>query len=290
MDRRWLGQIAFVFPHATAEELAFFDALCELLDDVSHTKTDADRIVFAPAAPLGALPAMIVQRGDVAHPTVVLDTAAPIDVRVDRFHLRSVAIAPLQPETKPDRQPPTASPRLAMDELARRLDGHIVRIDHMGVNVPTRAVARSAWDDLLRSLAVTTALYRYPTGEEWPFVVPATEEEFAGEITQFVAGREPKFELVYDGWAQCPVFQFSLETDQTRAQLEALFPDPEGEAFPDLGDIFRTVYVAHPWPDLLIRFDLNYRSDGEPSVWDTGEWLVAAGGRIRPDAADQGCG
>ncbi len=47
-----------------------------------------------------------------------------------------------------------------------------------------------------------------------------------------------------------------------------------GEAVKRLSQQFRD---QHP----TIRFDLNYADTGEPSDWDTGEWLVQAGGRIR---------
>jgi hypothetical protein len=102
-----------------------------------------------------------------------------------------------------------------------------------------------------------------------------------GDIQHKVLGREPKFELVYDARTPDPVLQFSLGTDLSRAEIEARFPAPEGIAFPDLGDIFRTVYVTHPWSQLSIRFDLNYQGEEGIPDWDTGEWLVAHGGRIR---------
>ncbi len=77
------------------------------------------------------------------------------------------------------------------------------------------------------------------------------------------------------------MLQFSFGTDLSRAEIEARFPAPEGIAFPELEDIFRTVYVTHPWSHLITRFDLNYQSEDMVSDWDTGEWLVAYGGRIR---------
>ncbi|MDL5206310.1 hypothetical protein [Streptomyces sp. ALI-76-A] len=118
-------------------------------------------------------------------------------------------------------------------------------------------------------------------GEEWPFVLPSTSDELLGDIRDFVVGREPRFELVYDQELTQTEWQFALWTDLPRTELELLFPEPEGITFPALEEIFRVVPVLHPWPGLSIRFDLCYRIDDSPSDWETGEWLVAEGGRIR---------
>jgi hypothetical protein len=166
-----------------------------------------------------------------------------------------------------------------MGTISARLAGHITHVDHTGVNLPKSLVDGERWDDLLQSLAREAALYRYPDGEPWPFILPASDEEFCDDIHIFATGRFPKFELVHDVLATLPVLQFALGTDLSREELEASLPEPYGVAFPDLGHIFRTVYVDHPWPNLLIRLDLNYA--GPVTDWDTGEWLAKAGGRIR---------
>jgi hypothetical protein len=166
-----------------------------------------------------------------------------------------------------------------MAAIAKRLAGRIVAVDHTGVNLPTAQVDDERWGRLVRALGGASALYRYPDGEPWPFILPATDAEFNDDIRAFAPGRTPKFELVHDRWAPCPILQFALVTNLTREELEARFPDPYGVAFPDLGHLFRTVYVAHPWPGLLIRLDLTYR--GPVTDWDTGEWLVTMGGRLR---------
>jgi hypothetical protein len=156
----------------------------------------------------------------------------------------------------------------------------VTRLDHTGINLSPSVVDRRNWQVLLHHCAASAALYRYP-GENWPFIVPATQAELQGDIEHFVLGREPKFEFVYADGPDEPLLRFSLDTDLSRADLEARFPAPEGCVLPGLEDIFRTVYIAHPWPHLIIRCDLTYRSEDEPSDWATGEWLVTPGGRIR---------
>jgi hypothetical protein len=297
MDAQRLHRIAYLFPDNTAEARAFFDHLVQLLGELPGATVGASGIGFAVTPPRG-LPALSMALAAGAFPQVLVNTEAPIDLPLGDFALRSSAVAggpdgASVPDSRPVRHradaqgpyveagPPDApSAQLALPELARRLAGHLVRLDHTGVNVPTRLVERPAWDALLRRLAAIANVYRYPTGEDWPFILPATDAEFAGAITDFAAVREPKFELVYDSYARDPVIQISVETDLLRSEVEALLPAPYGIAFPDLADFFRTVFVHHPWPGLQIRFDLYYRSATPVDPWSSGEWLVTQGGRI----------
>jgi hypothetical protein len=214
----------------------------------------------------------------VATPEIVftMHRAFDLDLGSLRLHSDATGETPGEPRiaVKGDQRA-----RLPMATIGARLAGHVTHVDHTGVNLPQAMVSGERWDTLLRMLAREAALYRYPDGEPWPFILPSSDEEFQGDIRTFVIGRNPKFELVHDVWATLPVLQFALGTDLSREELEALLPDPYGVAFPDLGHIFRTVYADHPWPNLAIRLDLNYA--GPVSDWDTGEWLVTAGGRFR---------
>jgi hypothetical protein len=297
MDAQRLHRIAYLFPDAPAEARAFFDHLAQFLGQLPGATAGASGIGFAVTPPRG-LPALSMALASVAFPQVLFNTEVSIDLSLGDFALRSSAVAggpegTPAPDTRPVRHredavgpyvevgPPDApSAQLALPELARRLAGHLVRLDHTGVNIPTTRVDRAGWDALLRRLGGIANVYRYPTGEDWPFILPATDAEFAGAITDFAAVREPKFELVYDSHAREPVIQISVETDLPRADLEALLPAPYGIAFPDLAGFFRTVFVHHPWPGLQIRFDLYYRGDAPVDPWTSGEWLVTQGGRI----------
>ncbi|MEU8081955.1 hypothetical protein AB0B31_41650 [Catellatospora citrea] len=263
MDR--LSEITFRLPR-TPESRAFLDGLRLLLADVPYAAsagTPADRLTLTPPAPHGALPVTTFALADVAAPEVALDTG----------HVLGVSRGP-QTEAV------TLPGRVELAELTRRLAGHVRRVDHTGVNLPV-GTSDEEWADLVGAVAAGSAMYRYPTGEQWPFVLPATVEELDGDIGDFVVGREPRFELVQEQRLTQTSWQFALWTDLTRAELELLFPEPEGLTFPGLADVFRVVPVRHPWPGLGIRFDLCYRGEGGPSDWETGEWLVTEGGRIR---------
>ncbi|TDC62943.1 hypothetical protein [Streptomyces hainanensis] len=263
MDR--LSEITFRLP-ATPASRAFLGELATLWADVPYAGGDADGgLCLTPPHPAGAHPVTTFRLADVPTPEVVFSTGHAIGVwesaepPEDHVHPAPVELA----------------------DLTRRLAGQVRRIDHTGVNVPSRFVPPEGWRDLVSGLAASSALYRYPTGEEWPFVLPSTPDELADDIRDFVVGREPRFELVHETRQTRTLWQFALWTDLTRAELQRLFPEPEGFTFPELADVFRVVPVASPWPDLGLRFDLCYRVDAGPTDWETGEWLVTEGGRVR---------
>lgn len=269
-----LSEIAFLLPK-TPESLTFLSQLRLLLSEVAYAEYGAaagtagrnvDRLTLRPPQPTNARPVTTFELADVPAPQVTVDDG------------RFIGGWPSGGTQKAR----TALPaRVAMADLTRRLAGHVRRVDHTGVNLPARAISPEQWQDLVSELASASTMYRYPTGEQWPFVLPSTSEEFHGGIRDFMVGREPRFELVYDERLTQPQWQFALWTDLSRAELELLFPEPEGFTFPDLEEIFRVVPVLHPWPGLGVRFDLCYRIDDGPSTWETGEWLVTEGGRIR---------
>ena len=159
--------------------------------------------------------------------------------------------------------------------------GGITHIDHTGINLPTATVQAGPWATLLGTLAGGAALYAYPGGEPWPFILPTSGEEFAAEIATFAPGRTPKFELVHDAWTATPIIQIALGTGHSRGDLEALLPAPHGIAFPGLGEVFRTVYASAPWAGVRLRLDFYYTGEGDEDDWGTGRWLVEAGGRLR---------
>jgi hypothetical protein len=276
MAARRPRHITYRFPERETEATAFMDALIALLAPAAGARVEGRALHLAPEQLAGALPATTLTLAPIACPEIVFATDQVLDLALGSLHLRSdiVAAKEMSEAIPLGAQPPS----LPLTTVAERLAGHITHVDHTGVNLPTSMVDDDRWGALLRILAQSSALYRYPDGEPWPFIIPASDDEFQDDIRTFPVGRLPKFELVHDALATLPVLQFSLGTDLSREELEARLPNPYGVAFPDLGHIFRTVYVDHPWPRLTIRLDLNYA--GPVTDWDTGEWLVKAGGRI----------
>lgn len=280
-----LPQIVLRFPNGAAASRDFFAGFRALLGRVPAAEMQPDAIVLMPSQPVDARPGTRLEAADVDRPEIVF--ASPTMPNLDLVGLRignGTNDAPRISAKAVSGTWPADGPRahLTLPQLAERLNGAVTRMDHAGVNVPATMVDKRQWEDLMQRVAGIAALYRYPE-EEWPFIIPATDAELADDIRTFVPGREPKFEWVYDTWAPVPVIQFSLGTNLSRAELEARLPSPEGWGIPGLDHIFRSAFVMSPWPNLMLRFDFNYGgAPGAPvSDWDTGEWLVTQGGRMR---------
>jgi hypothetical protein len=279
MEDSRLSCISFLLPNSPAESIAFFEAVASLLAQVPGTNLLPNQVIWMPTSPTSALPVTVLQSCGVRFPEVVFETKQLIEVYAGRLHLHSSTIASKIPVSSSGVNL-DATPLLPVEELCSRLHGRLIRIDHTGVNIPETSLDRPSWNLLLHQLGAIAALYRYPTGMDWPFILPTTSEEFEGEIHHFVAGRGPRFELVYEQ-RDHPLLQFSVKTDLSQAEAELLFPEPYGGALPGLGHIFRSVHVAQPWPELSIRFDLYFRGENGVSEWESGEWLATQGGRIR---------
>jgi len=296
-----IKDITYVFPQSSPEMRTFFVLLCKVLESIPAAKTTGKIVQFAPGYPAAGLP------------TTSFAMAAGINFPEIRFRNgRNLVLTAGNLRINPQPDTPISKPqgsllatkhadelgtfyeihlpgmsvfRLPLEELHKRLAGHILSIDHTGVNLPAELVDRSAWTAFLKQLGAQTNLYRYPEGDDWPFIVPATAHEFATDIADFKEGREPRFELVYEHTLPVPMLQFDVRTDLARSELERLFPEPYSLALEGLGEYFRSVYIHHPWPGLIIKFDMRYKNRNPGDVWETGEWLVKSGGRISGDKA-----
>ncbi len=272
-----LTAIVYRFPAQVVGSVDLFNGLAALLAPVSGVEVVEGMLHLVPHKPVGALPITVFALGEAATPEIAFAADLPIDLTIGalRLHGTGPQHASVGSSITISRPLP---PALAMADVVARLAGQITHIDHTGVNLPLDS---TRWDALVHALAQTAAVYRYPEGEPWPFILPTSDEEYTDEIYRFAGGRWPKFELVHDTLTNVPIIQIALGTTLTRVALEGLFPAPHGVAFPGLGEFFRTIYVQQPWPELLLRLDLYYASSGIESDWDTGQWLVEAGGRIR---------
>ncbi|MGW1672492.1 hypothetical protein [Streptomyces sp. NPDC002324] len=268
-----LSEITFLLPDAP-ESHRFLGELRSLFAEVAYADLTGsartpdrvgNRLTLTPPRPADARPVTAFELADVGAPEVAFGAHLSVSARAAA-------------DTRETRALPA---RVDLADLTRRVAGHVRRVDHTGVNVPACVTSREQWHELVSAIASTSTMYRYPTGEDWPFVLPSTSDELLDDIHDFVVGREPRFELVHDQWLTQPQWQFALWTDLTRPELEQLFPEPEGMTFPELEEVFRVVPVRSPWPGLDIRFDLCYRTEDGPSDWETGAWLVSEGGRVR---------
>lgn len=291
-----IQSITYKFPNTTGSDQAFFQSLSHLLLELPNAQLKEDTSIATTALrPSNALPVTVFTQSDIPFPQIHFDEVSELSLNLGNLHInpktsdyRIEGKGFTQIKSKQDslgtyyelKTPTHTIYRLAIEELVSRLKGHIVRIDHTGLNLPSSLVTIEAWKQFIHHVAKDANLYKYPTGEDWPFILPASPAEHEAEITDFVVGREPKFELVYDTYSLVPTIQIDIETDLTRPQVEELFPEPYGVSFPELADYFRTVYVHHDWRGLDIRFDIRFKNGEPDGDWETGKWLVAVGGRI----------
>jgi hypothetical protein len=278
-----LRKITYVFPCSHPDEEKWLQVFGSLLGRIPAMHREA--LEFFPNPPT-ALPTTSFQIGNVSFPMIVLDTDQEIQLEIGKFVVshQAAKLRLRDMETiRPDASSLSDMKDLPIAELYERIKDRMIALDHTGLNIPASFINRATWDDLTERLATVCNLYRYPE-EEWPFILPATEEEHVTDIRHFIPGRTPKFELVYDSYIQKACLQFAIDTDLTKEEAEEKFPPPLGFAIPGLEDIFRTVFIQSPWDDdLMIRIDLNFKSDETgPSDWQTGEWLVRNGGRKKP--------
>ncbi|MBT4791448.1 MAG: hypothetical protein HON90_07745 [Halobacteriovoraceae bacterium] len=170
---------------------------------------------------------------------------------------------------------------LGLEEFFKILTPKLGQVDHTGILISKNRLDENTWKNLIGKLGCQSNLYSYPTGEDWPFLLPATEIEFSTEIIDFSQKRLPKFELVYVK-ERCPVtIQIDMETQFTKSELENLLPEPLGFCFTGLGQYFRSVYVNTSWPGFILRFDLRYKEEGSVHSWNSGQWLVEEGLRLK---------
>lgn len=71
---------------------------------------------------------------------------------------------------------------LELSELVRHFKDHVVRVDHMGINLPSDDIPGR---ELLNLVSQHAHVYEYPTGDPWYFVIPATADEFDRTMTDF---------------------------------------------------------------------------------------------------------
>lgn len=266
-----LQKIRFLFPDLNEEAKSFLSIFRKMLQELPNVTEANDLVIIQATNPPGALPEITVESSKNDTPVIQFDSNSTVDDEVNGVFNRILTSKEANNQI---------STHLSMSELYKKLTGHTVRVDHVGINIPSTKLTVSEWDRLIHNIARITAIYNYPTGEKWPFILPSTESEFESDISKFHLGREPKFELVYDELNKLPTFQFDIETDLTQIEVEQLFPAPIGESFNGLETYFRVVYVISPYSNIIIRFDIRFKNYEVEDDWNTGKWLVKEGKRI----------
>jgi hypothetical protein len=162
-----------------------------------------------------------------------------------------------------------------LKSVLKMLAGKLKSINHCGINFGPKLLINSEYYSFRDELAKTTNLYSYPTGEEWPFLIPSSDEEYLNNINNETIERNPKFEIVYSRFHLDPVIQMDIDTTLDRNTAQELFPSPYGISFVGLENVIRSIFIKNNWNGIIFRLDLRFRSTEK----DFGYWIVKQGKR-----------
>ena len=260
-----LTSIQFGLPDATPDQRAFNTVFFELLNLDNFGPSKETSVLRSYSKDL--FPAIRITRVQETTLTVTFHKETEVLSRLAFMH-------PKHPEARKPRHVPAL---LSLVEFAEIFKGSLVSLNHVGINFYTSFMNKPTYSAFKQQLAQESNLYNYPTGEEWPFIIPATQEEHTTEITDFSLKRNPEFEFVYSRYEPVPCIQCDFETSLTKEEVFQRLPKPAGISFEGLEDYMRTVYIAHPWGDGLLRFDVRFKDNG-PAIYP---WIVEKGGRVR---------
>ena len=165
---------------------------------------------------------------------------------------------------------------LTPEQLLNRVSGKLLVMNHAGMNIGPKLINEVNYLKFRKILSKFSNLYKYPTGEEWPFIIPSTDEEFFNGITDETKKRNPKFEVVFSNYHSKPLLQFDIETKLAKEEVLKILPEPYGISLEGLEKFFRTVFIHTGWSDdVVMRFDLRFKTTSK----DFGYWLIKDGGR-----------
>jgi hypothetical protein len=130
-------------------------------------------------------------------------------------------------ETGQERTSPHTYKPITIDELKDRIHkaGNITIIDHLGVNFPWFDGLSPIIAELRNRLGSSSAYYRFPTGEDWDFILPATRHEIEAGTINLDLVRRPKLELVSFEKASTPIIQIDCITTIEYSKLKKMFPE-----------------------------------------------------------------
>lgn len=273
-----LSTIEYCFPESASLGGRAYAALLELLASTPGAQRQKGAVHLSPASPPDARPTTLLSLESVEEPVLRLHGSTLADIPLSRGGSRAQERLGVQ--------------ALQLEEIAAVLNGHLLWLDHSGINFPLRHLSAESPNEglsnFLSTLGDHSALFAYPTGEPWHFIVPATSAELQHGIKDFSPGRGPRFEVVELPDSACLAIQFDLQTDLSRKEIETKLPTPRSTALPGLESYFRSVFVEHPSPGLEIRLDLRFGPGNPQGDWESGKWLVE-GGRRRTGRADSEC-
>lgn len=167
--------------------------------------------------------------------------------------------------------------QLNFKQLYSRVADKIVSLDHAGLHINSRLLLKARYKKMKKIVAGSSYLCEYPTGEEWPFIIPASSTEQQRGIKIGVK-RDPKFEFIYNFKYFYPEIQLDIQTSLSQKETLTLFPSPYGYYDPNskTGDYCSSVFIYTGWANVSLRIDLRFYIPDFNST----DWLLSNGSRV----------
>lgn len=146
---------------------------------------------------------------------------------IDFYDKKLILSQPISNQTSETKKSPHNYQHLPLQGVARRIAsaGKITTIDHLGVNFPWFQGLSPALKDFRNRLPGLAAYFRFPTGQDWDFILPATEQEIHSDMINLDITRRPKLELVSFEKCSTPIVQIDCITTVNFNRLKELFPE-----------------------------------------------------------------
>ncbi len=288
-----LEEINFQFPINTPEEAVFFNSLWHLFKKLPGAVDGLNMVSLSSKFPPDSRPKLVLEGStENMFPVLKLDPTAGINYNFgelaiisDEIIQRTTVWTKNDQDTWPDKDALGNYYKtwvggnqyflLNIDEFANRFGPNILGLDHAGVNLPKELLSTTEFENITLRLSQIAQVFAYPGQPNWQFILPSgPEERLTGQIQNFTGPRQPKMEFVHDTYLKVPTIQFDFQSKLPKETVLKLLPAPYGLSYPEVKDFFRSVYIHHPWKELLIRFDVRFGPVSKPDNWSSGRILV----------------
>lgn len=150
---------------------------------------------------------------------------------------------------------------LSMRQVMERFDGKLEYLDHAAVHFGPAFLAQAEYFFIKKEIAKRADFYNYPAGEEWPFIIPATDEEYLNGISDKTIRRDPAFGIVYYKYHVKPIIHLDIKTKLSKEEIFWLLPFPYGSSLRGLEDYTRMVFILTDWLGVIFRLDLRIKEN-----------------------------
>jgi len=173
-------------------------------------------------------------------------------------------------KTDQDKKSPHVYSPIELSVFINRMANiRINKLDHVGFNIPWFDGVSPDIITLRKELSDKSLYYLFPTGENWDFILPGSEQDIISNKANLTVPRYPKLEIVSFTKSSTPLIQFDISTNEKHDQIAKLFP--EGIIDSELKNVW--VYIENKF-GLDICFVINENHDKDWGEFFEGHRLL----------------